>query len=163
MISLKKIICCISVGASLLFLTGCDFSDSSKIIQEDSEKIFELIKSEDISQLSELFSDYVKRDHNVEEELQDFFESIDGELLDYKRFDISSSNEAHDKDGNLYEKGYTGNFKNISSSTGKKYYELIYYRTLVASDVSYYEGINGIRLIINEDDDSSKFIDVGIS
>ena len=45
----------------------------------------------------------------------------------------------------------------------KKYYELLYYRTYVSVAYPDTEGINGIRLIINEDDDSSKFIDVGIS
>ena len=164
MISIKKIICCISVGASLLFLTGCNSQPSlNKKAQEDSEKFFELIKNEDINQLSELFSDYVKKDHNVEEELQKFFDSIDGELSDYNRLDFSSMNEGYDKNGNLNKLSFTGDFKNLSSSTGKKYYELLYYRTFVYSARPDIEGIDGIRLIINEDDDVSQFIDVGLS
>lgn len=164
MISIKKIICCISVGASLLFLTGCESRPSLYYIShEDADKIFELIKSEDISQLSELFSDEVKSEHNLEEELQKFFENIDGELLKYEKLDFSGSTEGYDKNGNLDKYSFIGEFKNISSSTEKKYYELLYYRTFVSAAYPDTEGINGIRLIINEDDDSSKFIDVGIS
>lgn len=51
--------------------------------------------------MSELFSDYVKKDHNVEDELQKFFESIDCELSDFKKLDFSGTTEGYDKDGNL--------------------------------------------------------------
>lgn len=160
---LRKVFSCI-IAMNMLLLTGCNSQPSLyKISREDSEKVFELIKNEDISQLSELFSDYVKKEHNVEEELQKFFESIDGELSDYKRLDFSGTTEGYDKDGNLDKRALTVEFKNISSSTEKKYHELLYYRTFVSGAYPDTEGINGIRLIINEDDDSSKFIDVGIS
>lgn len=120
MISVKKIICGLSVAVELLFLTGCNLGPSDKTINEDADKIFELIKSEDITQLSELFSDNVKKNHNLEEELQMFFERIDGELVEYKSLDISGSSEGYDKEGNLFEKGYIGKFKKISSSIRRR-------------------------------------------
>ena len=166
MVKIKKITCCLTC-IGLLFLTGCHSKPSARnakpSAREDAEKIFEILKDEDVSKLSDLFSDDVRANHNLEKELQDFFEIIDGNFTDYKKVDFNSESEGFDKDGKIDLRALSGSFENISTNTGNNYYTLIYYRTFVDSSRPDRVGLNGLRLIINKGDDESKIINVGLS
>ncbi len=163
---LKKITCFILVITMIASISGCSLKPNlHQLAKQDAEKIFELLKNKDADSLSEYFSDDDKKNHNLKEELQAFFESIDGNIAEYDEISFGGEREEY-REGELYKHHISLIFENVKTDTGIIYERLTYYITYVLKDNPSYEGIDGFVLITNIDDEDKNGLNkiyVGIS
>ena len=161
---LKKITCFILVIAMIASISGCSLKPHLKLVKQDAKKIFELLKNKDADSLSEYFSDDSKKNHNLKEEWKAFFENIDGNIAEYDEISFGGEREEY-REGELYKHHISLIFENVKTDTGIIYEKLVLHLTRVSKGDPSREGINGLVLITNSDEDKNGLnkIYVGIS
>lgn len=146
----RKAFSCIIVLSMFLF-TSCDSQPPlHELARKDADKIFELIKNEDIEQLSEMFSNEAKQKHNLEEEWKELFDSIDGNIVEYEKIEFGAEEEGWDKNGNLYKQSITVKLIKPKTDKGIVYDRFGYFQAMVYADNPNQEGIN-VFFLINAD------------
>lgn len=162
---MKNMINMIKITAVLMALplsfTGCDLNTKYQISQDTAETIFELLKEEDAEGLAELFSEEKKSKHDIVGELEQLFNSLDGNIVKYKRLDGSSESESI-RDGKRVMWSSSESFTFVETDTGKTYKKLIYYMTYTDLEHPETEGINGMRLIETDDLENDLVVNVGL-
>ena len=111
----------------VLTLTGCSFIDGEEEYQtpkeyatEQAEYIMECIVNQDKEGLKSVFSKYISETHDLDKEIDEFFEFIDGEIVSYDE-PIGREGGASLAYGEYREKELNGHIENIITNKGEKY------------------------------------------
>ncbi len=113
----------LAVLISVLFIlsfTSCrEFNPSNKA-RKEAVKYFEYLKNKDTEKLIDLFTDDVRDTYDLEKEWEDFFASIDGNIVSYERIRSGGEEERIDKGQTSF---YSVNirYENVETDTGKTY------------------------------------------
>lgn len=83
-----KILIGVMLICMLSLLTGCVASKEryispDEIARQQSVAIMEAVKEQDAEALKEMFCEHVKSTHELDHEIEEFFEFIDGEIISY--------------------------------------------------------------------------------
>ena len=112
---------------AVIMLTGCSYIEKKsnyqpplEIATEQSEYIMECVVNKDKEGLKSIFSKHVAETHDLDKEIDEFFEFIDGDIISY---DEPEGNEGGytRRDGEYTEKELTGVIRNIQTDKGKIY------------------------------------------
>ena len=154
--------------ALTLFLSGCgstadlERTNPKKLAKKEAEEIFEYIKAEDIDSLVALFSNDVKKTHDLKEEWKTFFEELDGKAVSYESISFPGEGMGVDKDGNIYDSHLTINYNNVKTDSGTTYTEFGYYQTRIDTAHPDREGINVFTFqIVDKEGNKGEFFTVG--
>ena len=156
------------ISLFLALLSGCGISadlertNPKKLAKKEAEQIFEYVKNEDIDSLVELFSEDVKKTHNLESEWKDFFDHIDGKVISYKSISFPGEGMGVDKDGNIYDSHLSINYSKVKTDKGTVYDQFGYYQTRINTAHPEKEGINLFTVqLIDENGKKGEFFTVG--
>ena len=111
----------------VLTLTGCSFMDGEEEYQtpkeyatEQAEYIMECIVNQDKEGLKSVFSKYISQTHDLDKEIDEFFEFIDGEIVSHGEPEGYEGGYKM-RDGGYTEKVLTGKISNILTNKGDDY------------------------------------------
>ena len=115
----KALALLISVFLIFSFTSCREFNPSNKASKE-AVKYFEYLKNKDVDKLIDLFTDDVRDTYDLEKEWEEFFASIDGNIVSYERIRSGGEEERIDKGQTSF---YSVNIKyeNVETDTGKTY------------------------------------------
>ena len=123
---MKKII----IFLSMLLLCGCsnreygaremEYVDIKEYSRIQAEEIIECVVRKDKEGLKSVFSKHISETHNLDKEIDEFFEFIDGEIVSYDTPE-GSMGGGRKRDGEYVERTTGGQIENIITSTGNKY------------------------------------------
>ena len=96
-------------------------ADNQKHAEEVSKKLIRYINEKDVDGIEQLFNQYSRNEDKLRKDIEDFFDYIDGEIVDY---DINFRGEVGSwiEDGKWLEQEIQTNLENIITDTGTKYY-----------------------------------------
>ena len=117
------------------------------VAKEEADQVFEYLREKDIQKLSSLFSENQKKNYDLEKEWNNFFEQIDGRIIDYETIDVIVSQRTF-SDGTLTNLLLRIEFKNVKTDTGQVYEQIRYAKTARCNSEPDNEGINWTALII---------------
>ena len=147
----NRFLCLIVVLLFTLSVSGCYFLQYSKLRRNEirsAKEFFEYLKDEDIDSLVDLFSDEVQDTCDLEEEWEEFFDVIDGNIESYDRLRVTYSEQFID-DGNITRCLLEVVFLDVTTDEGEEYDRLEYHTFVVHSD----RDKLGITVVSLEDDD----------
>ena len=121
------------------------YQDPWIVAQKQSEEIWECIENKDAEKLKSLFCPKIQDTHNLDLEIERFFQYIDGEIISYDR-PYGNYGGGSKKDGIDTESHLWGRIKNINTDTGK-IYSIGFESYLVYKKDEEYEGVNEIYVI----------------
>lgn len=153
---------------SLFVFSGCStrLSKSYEYHPQNNAKkeakiYFEYLKKKDIESLNKLFSKEVQNSHNLKEEWKGFFDSIDGNLISYKKISFLGEEVRIDN----YKVSYSDivvRFEDVKTDTGKTYERIDYRQLRVNNNHPESEGISVFSIkITDENNREYKEINVG--
>ncbi len=131
----------------------------SNYMEHKSEKLIDYIDDEDIEGLKSMFCEKNKAECNLDKQIKEALEFIDGDIVSYDRPYGASSEQI--RDGKVKMSWVTPGIENILTSKGKKY-EIYFDYNIV--DGSHLEYIGITQIIINDitdDKNSNKKYVVG--
>ena len=112
----------------VLTLTGCSFMDGEEEYQspmeyatEQSEYIMECIVNKDKEGLKSVFSKHIAQTHDLDKEIDEFLEFIDGKIISYDE-PTGYEGSYEMRAGEYYKKELGGDTKNIVTDAEKKYH-----------------------------------------
>ena len=118
--------------SACVLLQGCTKEDGNKGTEEkeyetplmmsrrQGEEIIEYVVNKDKEGLKSVFSKHISETHNLDKEIDEFFEFIDGEIVSYDTPE-GSMGGGRKRDGEYVERTTGGQIENIITSTGNKY------------------------------------------
>jgi len=145
----------------LFVFTSCSWE---KVVEEDrlvnetkeeAKQVFEYLKEEDTSSLSNFFSQKALSDCNPEE-WKIFLEQINGKIIDYETIETFENRRTF-SDGNLTYLLLRIEFKNVKTDTGQVYEKMRYSKTAKCDSDPDKEGINWLELMIDGNEKTIKF------
>ena len=108
-------------------LTGCSYIDGDEdyqppleIATEQSEYIMECIVNKDKEGLKSVFSKYISETHDLDKEIDEFFEFIDGKIVSYDE-PVGREGGASLAYGEYREKELNGCIENIKTELENQY------------------------------------------
>ena len=117
------LICLIGISNS-----GCavvdvldNMADNQKHAEKVSEELICCINEKDVDGIEQLFNLYFQNEEKLRDDIEDFLDYIDGEIVDYNinfRGEVGSWIE----DGKWVEQEVQTNLENIITDTGTKYF-----------------------------------------
>jgi hypothetical protein len=119
----------IFLSVFLVISTSCDFKwqpiDRENIINDDTAKklsveVMEYIKDGDIESLKNLFCLTIQNTHNLDKEIAEALEFIDGEIVSHDE-PKGSTGAGKMREEGWIELGLSGRIENILTDTGKIY------------------------------------------
>lgn len=150
----------------MIILAGCGSSDEEyvttyQIAVQKGEEILNNIQGRDADSLKEMFCERTKKTYDLDKEIAQAFEFIDGEIISYDKPDKGSQSKSTTPQETT-ELSFGGHIDNIKTDTGKNYKIEFYYNHICAEDEEYV-GIEFID-IIDEDtyDPETGYPDEGI-
>ncbi len=119
----KKKMVIISLVIVLCFITGCDDKEDNNVspdilAKQQSEAIIKAVVNEDKEALKKMFCQHIKDTHDLEQEINDFLNSIDGEVVSYDEPKGSYSSGVRDENG-VTEVELMGEIRNIETDSKK--------------------------------------------
>ena len=112
---------------AVLMLTGCSYIDGDEdyqppleIATEQSKYIMECIVNKDKEGLKSVFSKHIAQTHDLDKEIDEFFEFIDGEIVSHGEPEGYEGGYKM-RDGGYTEKVLTGKISNIQTNKGDDY------------------------------------------
>ena len=128
MTSLKRFII---ILLAVLVLTGCsvtnktdekkeEYQSPKEYATEQSEYIMECIVNKDKQGLKSVFSEHISETHDLDKEIDEFFEFIDGEIVSYDEPEGYEGGYTMEY-GKYKEKELQGEIKNIKTNKDEKY------------------------------------------
>ncbi|WP_044975137.1 DUF5104 domain-containing protein [Ruminococcus sp. HUN007] len=138
----------------IIIFCGCGFekvqeeTQLCKEAKEEAKQVFEYLKEEDTSSLSNFFSQKALSDCNLEEEWKIFLEQINGKIIDYETIETFENRRTF-SDGNLTYLLLRIEFKNVKTDTGQVYEKMRYSKTAKCDSDPDKEGINWLELMID--------------
>ncbi len=109
--------------------------------------------NKNVETIESFFCETTKKTHDLEKEIQEAFEIIDGEIVSYNKFSISSGGEKV-RDGEVVERHSSPDIEGIKTDTGKIYNIMINNRE-ICSENPEYEGFSVITIFEVAPDDPS--------
>jgi len=144
----KKVFNFVTALCVLCCSTSCgldDYKTPEQRAGEQATKIFEYILQKDSSSLEDMFSKYVKDNHDLSAEINDAFAFFDGEIDSYDEPTGNTCSKELSEKG-LKELKFRGKVNNIETEKGSNYSIVISsYDTYV--DNTDLEGVCFIRLV----------------
>ena len=150
--TLKKCLVVFLSMAMLLSLASCSERHPANKAKREAKKIFECIRNEDTKKLNKLFSEDVRDTHDLDDEWDDFFDAIDGNIVSYGK--ISTRGE-----GGHYDFGRTTYsdiciaIEDVKTDTGMTYKEIGYYQVRIDKAHPEREGIAIFSLMLPSDNE----------
>lgn len=89
---IKKIVSFALTVMLIFCMCGCYLGSAAKerrAAHKTALKLFKYIQNEDIDKLTKLFSKDSRHDYDVEEDWEDFFDSVDGHIESYGRLRVT--------------------------------------------------------------------------
>lgn len=114
-----------------------------KICQETCEEVFEYIKDHDTENLIELFSEESAEKHDLEKEIEEMYDFIDGNLDSYESISDPATGESV-RDGKIVRLNGSPWIKGVKTTTGHEYIILVEI-VLIYEDKNY-EGVAQIGI-----------------
>ena len=139
----------------VVMMTGCSYIEKKsnyqpplEIATEQSEYIMECVVNKDKEGLKSVFSKHIAETHDLDKEIDEFFEFIDGEIVTY------DEPEGHEggysiEYGEYIEKKLSGDIDNVKTDKGKTY-SIGYQSYYIYKSNEDYIGV-GIINIVDED------------
>ena len=119
--------------SACVLLQGCTKEDGNKGTEEkenetpsmmakrQGEEIMGYVVKKDKEGLKSVFSKYVSDTHNLDKEIDEFFEFIDGEIVSYDEPDGDQTGGHYSSDESRRIRELGGKIKNIKTDKGKTY------------------------------------------
>ncbi len=129
---IKKAIVLVIFSSFMIFcLTACasvinelkDSIENEKHAKELSEEVVEYINNDDVEGMKELFCEYYQNNFELEEEIEEFFDSIDGKIISYE-FEYSGEIGSI-RDGKWTKQSSLIDLDNIKTDSDNEYHIFI--------------------------------------
>ena len=147
----KGIAVMLSLAMLLSFASCSERHPRNKAIRE-AKKYFEYLKNEDTKKLNKLFSDDVRDTHDLDEEWDDFYDSIDGNIISYGS--ITSGGEGGRYDfGRVTYSDIVIIIEDVKTDTGMEYDSISYYQIRIDKKHPEREGIGLFSLEVPSDNE----------
>ena len=117
-------------------------------LNSQAEKNFEYLKNHKTEKLIKQFSKNAQNYHDLEQEFEDFYTSIDGDLIGYDKAKCTDYEKYVDA-GKTTKHAFTCEYENAQTSTGKVY-ESLSYNLYKTND--YYPDAVGINTLTIRDE-----------
>ena len=156
---MKKVFAIILCMTLIFGLCGCYLGSAAKerrTAHKQALKFFKYLKNEDIDKLTELFSDNTEYDHDVEQEWEDFFDTIDGDIVSYGRLQVTDVEVWYDG-GKVSHAIIRVDFRDVVTDEGVTYDRLSYDYVVKDAD----KDAVGITVVELTDSDNNSLAVVG--
>jgi len=148
----KKSIAILLSLTLLASLASCGNLHPANKAKREAVGIFESIKNQDIKKLNALFTEDVRDTHDLDEEWEEFFDSIDGDIVSYGS--ISSGGEGASYDYGIVTYSHVVIYINdVKTDTGMVYEYITYNVTCVDKKHPEREGVGLFSLKVPSDND----------
>lgn len=130
---------------------GCYIGSGAGMRRREHKKakvLFGYLQDEDIESIEELFADNASRAADLDRQLDDFFDEIDGDIESYGRIDVSIVEEWVD-DWKTTRAMLQVTFRDVTTDEGVTYDEIVYMSYAVHQDPDLV-GINVMSLITDD-------------
>ena len=142
----------LSVTTLAFSLCGCYIGSAAKEKRKAHKtalKFFEYLKKEDIEKLTDLFSDNTEYDYDLEQEWEDFFDTIDGKIVSYGRLQVMDI-EVWYEDYKVNHAIIRVDFRDVVTDEGVTY-DMLSYNHVVKDVDKDAIGITVVELTDNDD------------
>lgn len=121
----KRLTAAVLAVFMLFSFSSCSVLLPSYKAKQDAKKYFKYLKNRDIDKLIDLFSDDINDPHDLYKEWEEFFDSIDGNIVSYEKIRSGGEGEHIDNGKTTY---YTVSidYVNVETDTGKIYETISY-------------------------------------
>ncbi len=118
------------LALATIFLSGCfnsskEYTPPDEIARQQSQAIIEHIENKNSEGLKAMFCEKLKSRDNIDNEIEELFDFIDGEIVSYDTPYGSVQSKSATPKG-TEELGLDGDISNIKTSTGKIYVVTFY-------------------------------------
>ena len=148
----KRLIAIVLMVSMLFSFSSCISLLPSYSAKKDTEKYFKYLKNKDIDKLSELFSDDVKDTHDLNKEWEEFFNSIDGNIVSFEKISTGGEEERIDHGKTTYY-SVVVNFQNVETDTGKTYENIAFAQHRENKKHPENKGINLVAVMLPSDNE----------
>ena len=149
---LKKGLAVILSLAMLFSLASCSERHPANKAKREAKKIFGYIKNKDTKRLNKLFSDDVRWTHDLDDEWDEFFDSIDGNIVSYGSITTGGEGGHYDY-GKVTYSDIVININDVKTDTGMTYESISYYQIRVDKKHPEREGIGIFSLMMPSDNE----------
>ena len=148
----KRVIALALAIALIISFPSCGLLPSLSA-KKEAKKNFEYLRNKDIDKLVALFSDDIKDTHDLYKEWEEFFRSIDGNIVSYEKISTGGESERIDH-GKISYYSVAIIFQNVETDTGKTYEQISYTQQREYKDHPENKGIH--IFVVRIPDDSEK-------
>jgi hypothetical protein len=157
--TMKRILAILLCVAVVFGMCGCYLGSAAKerrTAHKKALKFFEYIKDENIDKLTDMFSDDTRSEYDVEQQWEDFFDSVDGQIESYGKLKVTDSEVWYDG-GKVTHALITVSFTDVVTDEGVRYDELSYEHVVTDKD----KDAVGIKVLEILDSDEEEVAVVG--
>ena len=126
-------------------------ADNQKHAEKVSKKLICYINEKDVDGIEQLFNKFSQKEEKLREDIEDFFDYIDGEILDY--IITWGEDSLSIEDGTWTEQKTETKIENIITDTGKRYH-IRFREYMIYTEDKDKEG--GILLLLLYDENKKK-------
>ena len=151
---MRRIISLVLISVIVLCTGGCYAIRDYKMRRNErktANKVFEYLQEEDTDSLEGLFSEEADDNNDIEEQLDDFFDAIDGRIESYDHVNITVTEKWIDN----YQVTYaliSVVFYEVTTDTGTEYHFIEYQNIVIDEDNPDELGLFSIRVLGQDDD-----------
>lgn len=149
---IKKGIAIVLSLTMLASVASCSELHPANKAKREAKKIFKYLKNEDTKKLNKLFSDDVRLTHDLDDEWDVFFDSIDGNIVSYGRIQSQGEGGRYDW-GKVTYSDIVISIEDVKTDTGMVYNSISYYQIRVDKQHPEREGISLFSLEIPSDNE----------
>ena len=149
---IKKGLAIVLLAAMVISVSSCGRVLSVNKAKREAASIFEAIKKQDTKKLNSLFTEDVRDTHDLDDEWEVFFDSIDGNIVSYGEIKTMGEEEYVDF-GQVTYWQLVITITDVKTDTGTVYESLSYSQTRVDKKHPEREGIGLFSLQIPADND----------
>ena len=142
----------LSVSMLLSFVSCSSNRHPFNPARREAKKIFEYIKNKDTKKLNRLFSEDVRDSHDLDDEWDDFFDIIDGDIVSYGKIS-SGGEEVYIDYGKVTYSYIIVNINDVKTDTGMTYDMISYCQARVNKKHPGNEGIGLFSIQLPSDND----------
>ena len=98
------------------------YSKLDKDINKTTKSVYKYLANDDSAALKKLFSAYIVENHDLDREINEFYDKIDGDIISVEKltaYDVEGHSDANK--GDVFN-SYCGLIDNIKTNTGNSYY-----------------------------------------
>ena len=154
----KKSLAVLLLAAMLCSLASCSERHPGHKAKREAARIFEYIKDGNTKKLNKLFSDDVRDTHDLDDEWDDFFDAVDGNIVSYGSIS-SGGEEVYIDYGKVTYSMVVVNINDVKTDTGMVYESISYNQIRVDKKHPEREGI-GLFSLVSAADNEKGFEEV---